>query len=91
MTPQQVGRRFFARLGLGVIIICWRIKIDCSKGFEGVTLLYLTFMAGFVGAIFIAIGDLFGQLLVEYIKKNLKNERLGYLFRNRNFNLLYLS
>ncbi len=90
MTPQQVGRRFLGRLGISVIIICLRIRIDSFKGVEGVTLLYLTFMAGFIGAIFVAIGDLFGQVFVAFIKKNLKNERLVHLLRVKYINVLYL-
>ena len=91
MTPQEVGKRFFARLGWGFIGICWTIRVNFSNGLEAMTMLYMTFFAGFIGAIFVAVGDMFGAMLIEYIKKNLKNERLGYLFRDRAFYLLYLS
>ena len=29
-----------------------------------------SFFAGFIGAIFVAVGDMFGAMLIEYIKKN---------------------
>lgn len=83
-------RVWFLFMAFSMLIISWRVKINCGLDKNTIGIIYITFTIGFIGSIFAALGNMLGNGIYFYLKKNLKNERLGNLLRVSAVKLLQL-
>ena len=90
MSAQKVMRIWFLCMAFSMPIVCLRVHISCTIGGNMISVIYITFAAGFIGSIFVALGNMLGNGIYFYFKKNLKNERLGNLLWVSTFELLQL-
>lgn len=90
MNAQKVMRVWFLFMAFSMLIISLRVEINCGLDINKISVVYITFGMGFIGSIFAALGNMLGNGIYFYLKKNLKNERLGNLLRVYAFKLLQL-
>lgn len=90
MNAQKVMRVWFLFMAFSMLIISLRVEINCGLDINKISIVYITFAMGFIGSIFAALGNMLGNGIYFYLKKNLKNERLGNLLRVYAFKLLQL-
>lgn len=81
MNTQKVMQTWFLCMGLSMIIICLRVKINCNMGLESIGIIHFSFAIGFIGSISVAFGNMLGNGIYLHLKKNLKNERYWDWFR----------